>query len=180
MLLVFCTFKESSHKNICTDTHSVCITSILRVLAYNPNQVKDGTYSTVGTVTWSSVEQGLGIVCACLPTLRPLFGFLYSNRTKSGNTNSSGIGMDTFSGKGTHVASAKHSGWTDDSGSTVGFARLQDEEGILSPMEMQRSVYGAAPIGAAVTTSTGPGEKKKVPMGIVKNTTIDQRSELVH
>ncbi len=83
--------------------------------------------------------------------------------------------MDTFSGKGPQVATAKRSTWNDETGSTVGFARLHDEEGILSPIEMQRSVYGAA----AITTSTGGGEKKVVPMGIMKNTTIDQHTEIV-
>ncbi len=87
--------------------------------------------------------------------------------------------MDTFSGKGPQVATAKRSTWNDETGSTVGFARLHDEEGVLSPIEMQRSVYGAAPIGAAITTSTGGGEKKVVPMGIMKNTTIDQHTEIV-
>ena len=158
---------------------SVCASSILRVLAYNPNQVKDGTYSTVGTVTWSSIEQGLGIVCACLPTLRPLFGFLYPSRTRSGNTNSSGIGMDTLSGKTPNMTTTKNSAWADDSASTAGFARLEDEEGILSPMEMQRSAYTPAPIGAAITTSMGAGAKRTIPLGIMKNTTIDQRSEIV-
>ena len=144
--------------------------------------MKDGTFSTVGTVTWSSVEQGLGIVCACLPTLRPLFSFLYSNRTKSGNTNSNGIGMDTYSGKSPHVASVNHSGWGDDTGSTVGFARLQDEERILSPKEIQRSVYGAGPISSATTTSTGGDQKRKVPLStgaILKESTIDQHSEII-
>ena len=140
--------------------------------------MKDGTYSTVGTVTWSSIEQGLGIVCACLPTLRPLFGFLYHNRTKSGNTSSS-IGMDTFNGKTSTVVTSKKHAWADDSGSTVGFARLRDEEGVLSPIEMQRSVYGAGPIGTATTTSTGGGATPAVPLAIMKESTIDQHSEMI-
>lgn len=179
------------HKNIANPnplpSTSVCVTSILRVLAYNPSQVIDGTYSTVGTVTWSAVEQGLGIVCACLPTVRPLFGFLYHNSSKSGtnkmpNGGGSGIGMDTFGSKSHHPAMAsaanhKNMGtWgtiDEDSGSTVGFARLQDEEGILTPMEMQRSVYGGAGVGA-----TGGGDAKVAGMGILKDTTIDRRSEI--
>lgn len=87
--------------------------------------------------------------------------------------------MDTFNGKGPNVSSAKHSAWADDSGSTVGFARLQDDEGVLSPMDMQRTVYGGAPIGAAVSTPTGGGEKKPARMGIMKESTIDQHSEIV-
>ena len=56
---------------------SVCITSIMRVLAYKPNQLQDNTYSGVGSMTWSIGEQGISIVCACLPTCRPLLGCFY-------------------------------------------------------------------------------------------------------
>ena len=87
--------------------------------------------------------------------------------------------MDTFNSKAQNITASKKPTWTDDSGSTVGFARLRDEEGILSPMEMQRSVYGAGPIGAAVTTSTGAGSTKTVPLGIMKESTIDQHSEMI-
>ncbi|KAF3762737.1 hypothetical protein M406DRAFT_18111, partial [Cryphonectria parasitica EP155] len=51
----------------------VCVTSILRILAFRTSKQSDPTYTTIDTATWSSVEQSLGIVCACLPTLRPLF-----------------------------------------------------------------------------------------------------------
>lgn len=77
------------------------------------------------------------------------------------------------------MAAGKHSAWADDSGSTVGFARLQDEEGVMSPMDMQRSVYAPLPIGAAITTSAGEGERKAVGEGILKESTVDQRSEIV-
>lgn len=87
--------------------------------------------------------------------------------------------MDTFNGKIPVATSRKTSTWADDSGSTVGFARLQEEEGVLSPIEMQRSVYGAAPIGAAASAGMGGGENKLKGMGIMKGTTIDQRSEVV-
>lgn len=87
--------------------------------------------------------------------------------------------MDTFNGKTPNVVSNKHSAWADDSGSTVGFARLQDEEGVMSPMELQRTVYAPTPIGAAISTSAGEGEKRAVPLGIMKESTIDQHSEIV-
>ena len=66
---------------------------------------------------------------------------------------------------------------TPDSESTVGFARLNDDDGALTPADIQRSVY--APIGAAITTSANGRDQKNVvvPAGIVKETNIDQRSD---
>ena len=93
---------------------------------------------------------------------------------------SAGIGLDSYNGKTPPMgASSKNSAWADDSGSTVGFARLNDEEGLLSPIDMQRSVYGAAPIGAAVTTPSRYDEKKIPSTGIMKESRIDQHSEIV-
>ena len=69
--------------------------------------------------------------------------------------------------------------WRDD-GSTVGFARLQDEEGVLSSLDMQRSVYGN--IGTAVTSTAEEGEKKPAtgaPLGIMKEIKVDQRSDVI-
>ena len=58
----------------------VCGTSVMRITAYHSSQLKDSTFSGVGSMTWSIVEQGVGIVCACLPTLRPL---ITSAKTRS-------------------------------------------------------------------------------------------------
>lgn len=44
----------------------------MHVLSYKASQVHDMTYDGVESMTWSIVEQGVGIVCACLPILRPL------------------------------------------------------------------------------------------------------------
>ncbi|KAL2860786.1 uncharacterized protein BJX67DRAFT_326749 [Aspergillus lucknowensis] len=50
----------------------VCVVSLLRIVSFNVSDRGDPTYTQVPSSTWSSVEQGIGIVCACLPTLRPL------------------------------------------------------------------------------------------------------------
>ena len=88
--------------------------------------------------------------------------------------------MDTYRSKtGTAISTPGHTSvWRED-GSTVGFARLQDEEGAMSPMEMQRSVYGN--IGSAVTTSANETEMPPSSgrtMGIMKEVKMDQRSDL--
>lgn len=165
--------------------HSVCITSIMRITAYKPNQLKDNTYSGVGSMTWSIVEQGIGIVCACLPTLRPLVSCIYPRGSKNNkNKEGSSIGMDKFRSGTVHSepTTPGKTAWKPaayDSESTVGFARLHDEEGVMSPADVQRSVY--APLGAAISTTAGEGDRtatKAVPVGILKSQTMDQRSEV--
>ncbi|KAL4947390.1 hypothetical protein BDW69DRAFT_178501 [Aspergillus filifer] len=71
----------------------VCVVSLLRIISFDTNDRTDPTYTQIPSSMWSSVEQGTGIVCACLPTLRPLrrlFGRRY--RQDSGKTGSSDHG----------------------------------------------------------------------------------------
>ena len=51
---------------------SVCIASVMCVVSYAPNQLHDITYIGAESMTWSIVEQGTAIVCACLAIVRPL------------------------------------------------------------------------------------------------------------
>ncbi|KAL2002112.1 hypothetical protein VTN02DRAFT_639 [Thermoascus thermophilus] len=51
----------------------VCVTSIFRLVSLKViSRSTDPTYDNVGAATWSAVECNTGIICACLPTLRPL------------------------------------------------------------------------------------------------------------
>lgn len=60
-------------KALLTLMASVCIVSVLRISAFRKSRQSDPTYTTIDTATWSSVEQSVAIICACLPTLMPLF-----------------------------------------------------------------------------------------------------------
>lgn len=83
------------------------------------------TWSTVETAMWSSIEQAVSIICACLPTLRPLFRRLYSSTAHNsenansyhteprGKTTSNNITLSQFTNSG-------------DADSTAGFARLSN------------------------------------------------------
>ncbi|KAF9892862.1 hypothetical protein FE257_000451 [Aspergillus nanangensis] len=51
----------------------VCIVSVIRVTSFIVQDRQDPTYTTIDTAAWSSIEQSIGIICACLPTLRPFF-----------------------------------------------------------------------------------------------------------
>lgn len=51
--------------------HSVIVTGIIRVdYGYAPSSSRIPSYT--GADLWSSIHIGMAIVCACLPTLRPL------------------------------------------------------------------------------------------------------------
>lgn len=51
----------------------MCIVSILRLRSLVAiSNSSDQTYDNPPAATWSSVETNVGIICACLPLLRPL------------------------------------------------------------------------------------------------------------
>lgn len=159
----------------------VCIASVLRVLAFNADQIADGTFSTVGTVTWSSVEQGLGIVCACLPTLRPLFDRVFPSFRNATNTSSSHALGNSHNAQNEFSKNGAKTPWRQsaENGSTVGFARLQDEEAFPTPpIELQHHTIFAPVQGAGVSTSAekGGSDGMMVSGGILKESTIEQHS----
>lgn len=49
-----------------------CAASIVRVVAFDQVKLEDVTYTLVTASIWTTIEQSIGIVCACLPTTRPL------------------------------------------------------------------------------------------------------------
>ena len=158
----------------------------MRIISYEPSHLKDNTYYGVGSMTWSIVEQGIGIFCACLPTLRPLLIYVYPKGSRTNKTQEgSSMGMDNFRRSGTghsEISAPGKSAWESppyDSESTVGFARLNDDEGVLSPADVQRSVY--APVRATISTTAAAGDKnatKPVSVGILKEQSVDQGSDI--
>lgn len=52
---------------------SVCVVSIIRLPQVRDVSLTDPSWSDVNGVVWSVVELNIGIVSACLPTLRPIF-----------------------------------------------------------------------------------------------------------
>ena len=52
---------------------SVCVVSVLRLYALiTLDRSQDPTWEQPATAYWSAIELNVGIVCGCLPTLRPL------------------------------------------------------------------------------------------------------------
>ncbi|KOS38776.1 hypothetical protein ACN38_g10398 [Penicillium nordicum] len=50
----------------------VCVASVMRVVTLNIFENDDISYSIMEAATWTFVEPCVGIICACLPTMRPL------------------------------------------------------------------------------------------------------------
>ncbi|KAJ5455252.1 hypothetical protein N7475_010373 [Penicillium sp. IBT 31633x] len=69
----------------------VCLVSIVRIISFGGAEGSDPLHSNIGPATWSQVEQSVGIVCACLPTLRPLFKKLYGPTQASLDTGDSSV-----------------------------------------------------------------------------------------
>lgn len=75
---------------------SVCFASVIRVPYMAKMSLLDPSWSNVYGAMWSIVELNLGIVSACLPTLRPLFlhvfhgGYSSSSHPQPANKKSTG------------------------------------------------------------------------------------------
>jgi rhodopsin domain-containing protein len=59
----------------------------------------DATYDNIGVANWSCIELNTGIVCACLPTIKPLLakffpGLLSTVRTRKTDYVQHGTGVD--------------------------------------------------------------------------------------
>lgn len=54
--------------------NSICIISIIRLRALVDWTTQDGTYFNSRAILWTSLESSLGIICACIVVIRPLFG----------------------------------------------------------------------------------------------------------
>ena len=62
---------------------SVCIASIIRAVYVGQISLTDPSWSDALGAMWTVVELSLGVVSACLPTLRPLVVRTLKNRTST-------------------------------------------------------------------------------------------------
>ena len=61
--------------------HSVCITSIIRVVAVSKITLSDASWVNTYPAIWAFVETSIAVVSACLPTLRPVYRYaIYGKR----------------------------------------------------------------------------------------------------
>ena len=142
---------------------SVFVASIIRVTTFEKLDPEDITYSNVVPGIWTVTESSLGITCACLPTLRPLFGRILSGGSgtdDSGRTLNDGenheIQLSKLTRKPTIRASSNES--------TRGFARLPEEN------------MPSSSITSHATAGSKNGEEV-VPKAIMRTQQIEQHYE---
>ena len=79
---------------------SVCVISVFRLKSLLNVSFTDLTYTVTDGLIWSLLEPTLGLVSACLPTMRPLFSRLFPdrllNRSKGNKSSKSGMDHRTF------------------------------------------------------------------------------------
>lgn len=136
--------------------------SIIRVITFNQVRKKDSTYTLKNAILWSAIEQATGIVCACLPTTRPLLGRLFTKMRRSSDKNSestprihpNGIALTSYhSRRGIH-------GSLDTSKN--GFARLEER---TVTTDISKTISDGTPI---------------IPQGILKQQIFEQRVDNGH
>ena len=120
----------------------VFIASVLRVVSFDKYQSDDLMYTGVAAAVWTDVEQSTGILCACLPCMRPLFGRVFGpggRMSKSQTGGSAGGGALSPYVRGVNLAnmSAKHGRLGRLNAAdhdTDGFARLGESPAMVGTM----------------------------------------------
>ncbi|OCT44074.1 integral membrane protein [Cladophialophora carrionii] len=108
------------------------VASALRISVLKSVNSLDVTMGSVSTMKWSVVEVGTGIICACIPTLKPLFkNFLPDKSSANRSRERSGPGRLEATGLNTPRLNTAHEerheltkpteGWTNFSRNTLTF-----------------------------------------------------------
>ncbi|KGO43317.1 hypothetical protein PEX1_088880 [Penicillium expansum] len=101
----------------------VCITSIVRLVSLKTiSDSTDPTYDNVGAASWSAIECNTGIICACLPTLKPLIARIFPGMVSTFNASRPTRGDTT----------QRNSDWNGDA-STLGAPGEEHEYGAGDP-----------------------------------------------
>lgn len=125
--LLWVASEEALVEHFTDSEDSACVASIVRVTAFNQVDFNDITYTLVTASIWTTIEQSMGIICACLPTTRPLMGRLFSNIQSRDKDHPSGT-PDTHPKAiplPTYTSRPSLGGPLDNS--RTGFARLEEE-----------------------------------------------------
>lgn len=132
------------------------VASVMRITTLNGVQQPDFSIGAVPTLNWSVVELGTGIICACIPCLKPLFKRLLPGRFFS---TAGGQGRRRSGGGTGRMASRRISVVP----SNRGQGRHAAAESVPQDTEMMhvmraQSIAGKVPL-PEVTVVHGSGEK---------------------
>lgn len=143
--------------------YSACTASIVRVVAFDQVKNEDITYTIVTASIWTTIEQSMGIICACLPTTRIIFDRLLRNSLRS--TGSDGDQRKELHSSVMSLSHYKsHTGTHGSADATRdGFARLSEES---------RMVVGSVTAQASKAAET---DLPYVPNRIVRQQRLEQR-----
>ncbi|CAP98684.1 Pc22g13960 [Penicillium rubens Wisconsin 54-1255] len=137
---------EPSRTNI---AQSVCVTSVIRLVSLKKiAESSDPTYDNVGAASWSAIECNTGIICACLPTLKPLVARIFPGMVSTFNASRPTRGDTT----------QRNSDWNGDA-STLGAHGEEHEYGAGDPERVLALVPGTG-FRSSIKRWTREEEKK--------------------
>ena len=162
----------------CSPLHSASVASIVRVTAFSEVNINDITYTIVTASIFTTVEQSMGIICACLPTLRPLIGRLREmSKHSSDRTPRSDIPKNSMALKPLKSRTAFNHANVGDS--RTGFAKLLGdiESGLGGlPTSESREATVTTHVG---TSPSGFEEQPAMPETILRQQTLEQHHNQV-
>lgn len=114
------------------------IMAVVRLSSFAKFDQNDPTWAFTQPMIWSTVEINVGIVCACLPVLAPIFQKVFGKWLSSWSTK--GATSHKSGGRGTRKVTVH------DIGNPSEFRRLGDEEDGMGPLRgMQKGAYEMKP-----------------------------------
>ena len=111
--------------------YRACTASIVRVVAFDQVKLEDVTYTLVTASIWTTIEQSIGIICACLPTTRPLIARFLKGVNSSSDDDTVGQKMAASSIPLSHYP-ARHGVHGSTDTNTDGFVRLNEGNGSVT------------------------------------------------
>ena len=139
---------------------SVCIASIIRAVYVGQISLTDPSWSDALGAMWTVVELSLGVVSACLPTLRPLVVRTFKSRTSTyGISHESRLeklnGTMMLHPFDTRAKEIAHSRFVSNSRPLNGYVSTASDEGLLPEQAHlpngEKCLRGARTMGEAIT-----------------------------
>ena len=136
---------------------SVCIASIIRAVYVGQISLTDPSWSDALGAMWTVVELSLGVVSACLPTLRPLVVRTFKSRTSTyGISGESRLehqdGTTMLDPIDSHAEGSAHkNGFVNNSRPLRAYASMPSKEGLMPEQghlaNDEKGVRGATSVG---------------------------------
>jgi len=143
----------------------ICLTTALRMATLPLTlATKEPTYESAPTNLWSFIESAVGVICACLISLRKTIGSLWPSKWRSHKGTSSGqdqqYGSDAFASHGLGRPRMRTATATQDSKlyaleeMTTGGKGKLDTCADIHPSESQERIFGGPKAETHVTTTS--------------------------